>query len=101
MKNQKFFFSVIAVLFVLGVFALFFFGFKSRVFANVGVVGLVSKQVVVDNRGVVVNAVAGHVVNEVTDKVHKVPLNAANLVVARVRDVRLSVLSLKVAALQV
>ncbi len=76
MKNQKFFFSVIAVLLVLGVFALFFFGFKSRVFAKVGVVGLVSEQVTVVDRGVVSGAVGRDVIVGVTDKVDAVAVNA-------------------------
>ena len=76
MKNQKFFFSVIAVLLVLGVFALFFFGFKSRVFAKVGVVGLVSKRVTVDTRSVVSGTAVKDVVDGVADTVDLVALNA-------------------------
>ena len=80
MKNQKFFFSVIAVLLVLGVFALFFFGFKSRVFAKVGVVGLISERVIAVDRGVVSNSVVPDVIVDVTDNVDAVAVNAVTKV---------------------
>jgi hypothetical protein len=80
MKNQKFFFSVAAVLFVLGVFALFFFGFKSRFFAQVGTVNLVPEQVAVVDRPVVRDAVVNDVLNGLSDNADVVAVNTVNLV---------------------
>ena len=87
MKNQKFFFSVVVMLFVLGVFVLFFFGFKSRVFAKVGAVGLVPKQRVVAVNNVGHKAVVGRVIKGVTDKTDGVALVAVKQLVTSVRGV--------------
>jgi len=90
MKNQKFFFSVAAVLFVLGVFALFFFGFKSRFFAQVGTVNLVPERVTVDNRILVAHALGSHVVDGVgrSVKVQTVALKAVKPVATDVGIVK-------------
>ncbi len=100
MKNQKFFFSVVAVLFVLGVFVLFFFGFKSQVFAKVGTVNLTPEShVAVVNAGVTsyrVDAVdnVGNKLNVVASPVYGVALNGvsstvtANSVVLQVRAIK-------------
>ncbi|HEY0725600.1 MAG TPA: hypothetical protein VGD41_16695 [Pyrinomonadaceae bacterium] len=90
MKNQKFFFSVAAVLFVLGVFALFFFGFKSRFFAQVGTVNLVPEKVTVDNRVLVAHALGSHVIDGVGKvvKVQTVDLKAVKPVATDVRIVK-------------
>jgi hypothetical protein len=89
MKNQKFVFTVAAVLFVLGVFVLFFFGFKSGFFAKVGTVSLIPKQnVAVVNPGVASNVVVDHIIGDVRDEVDEVALNAVNSVVNNVRMIK-------------
>ncbi|HEY6805858.1 MAG TPA: hypothetical protein VI306_19920 [Pyrinomonadaceae bacterium] len=84
MKNQKFFFNVVAVLFVVGVFVLFVVGFKSLVFTKVGTVRLVqTHQVAVVEQAALSNVIVGDVIGN-SIKAEQIALNDMSSITAPV-----------------